>query len=120
MTVQPGEEKAQKDLVNVYKYLTGGCKEDRTRLFQACDKIRVNGHTLKHKRFPLNISKQIFTVRMPEHWHRVPWEAVESPSLGTLKNCLDMVLGNSSRWPCLSRRSELDDLKRYLPTSVIL
>jgi len=29
-TVQPGAEKAQGDLVNGYKCLQGGCKEDRT------------------------------------------------------------------------------------------
>ena len=34
--VQPGEEKAQGDLISVYKYLQGGCKEDRARLFQWC------------------------------------------------------------------------------------
>jgi len=30
---------------------------------------------------------------VPEHWHRLPREAVESPSLEILKSQLDMVLG---------------------------
>lgn len=32
-TVLPGEEKAQGDLIKVYKYLKGKCKEDRDRIF---------------------------------------------------------------------------------------
>jgi len=29
-----------------------------------------------------------------KHWHMLPKEAVESPSLEIFKTCLDMVLGN--------------------------
>jgi len=56
-TVQPGEEKAQGDLSNVYKYLQGGCREDDARLFSVVprDRTRGNGHTLRHSRFPLNV-----------------------------------------------------------------
>lgn len=32
----PSEEKAQRGLPSVYKYLEEGCKEDRARLFQWC------------------------------------------------------------------------------------
>ncbi|KFP99391.1 hypothetical protein N329_00688, partial [Haliaeetus albicilla] len=51
-----------------------------------------NGHTLKCKRFPLNIRKHGFTVRVTEHRHRLPREAVESPSLEIFRSCLDTVL----------------------------
>ncbi|KAK4816624.1 hypothetical protein QYF61_019323 [Mycteria americana] len=75
-TAQPGEEKAQGDLTNVYTYLQGGCKEDGARLFSVVpsDRTRGDGHRLKHRRFPLNIRKHFVTVRVTEHWHRSPRE----------------------------------------------
>ena len=67
-TLQPGEGKAQEgDLTNVYKYPNGGCKLDGARLFPVVpsDRTRGNGHTLKHRRFPLNIRKHFFPGRVP-------------------------------------------------------
>ena len=52
------------DLVSVYKYPKGGCKEDGARLFSVVpsDKTRGNGHKLKHRRLRLNIRKHFFTL----------------------------------------------------------
>ena len=58
------------------------------------DRTRGNGRNLKHKRIPLNSRKHFFAVRVIKHWHRLPREAVESPSLEILKSHLDMILGN--------------------------
>ncbi|KAK4827392.1 hypothetical protein QYF61_017797 [Mycteria americana] len=84
------------DLINVYKYLKGGCKEDRARLFSVVPSNRTigNGHKHKHRRVPLNIRKHFFTVRVTEHWQRLSREVVASPCLEILKNCLNTVLGN--------------------------
>ncbi|KAK4833045.1 hypothetical protein QYF61_027547 [Mycteria americana] len=80
----------------------GGCKEDRARLCSVVPsgRTRGNGHRLKHRRFPLNIRKHFFSVRATKHWHRLPREAVESPSLEIFKSRLDTVLG-SQLWAAL-------------------
>ncbi|KAK4818495.1 LOW QUALITY PROTEIN: hypothetical protein QYF61_014225 [Mycteria americana] len=69
-------------LINLCKKLDGQCKEGGARLFSVVtsDRTRGDGHKPKHRRFPLNIRK-LFTLRVTEHWHRLPTEAVESPAL---------------------------------------
>jgi len=83
-------------LADVYKYLTVVSEEDRGRLFSvvSSDRMRGNGHMLKNRRFPVNIRKHSFTVRVIEHWHRLTREVVESPSLEICKTQLDRILGN--------------------------
>jgi len=82
------------DLINGSKYLKGGCQEDGVRLFSvvSSDRTRGSRHKLKHRKFRLNMKKNFFTLRVTEHWNRLPREAVESPSLEIFKTHLDKVL----------------------------
>ncbi|KGL74174.1 hypothetical protein N309_11481, partial [Tinamus guttatus] len=82
------------DLISVYKYLKGGSEEDGAGLFSlvATDRTRGNGHKLKHQKFYMNLRKNFLTVRVTEHWNRLPREVVESPSLEIFKTRLDAVL----------------------------
>ncbi|KGL84279.1 hypothetical protein N309_11622, partial [Tinamus guttatus] len=51
-----------------------------------------NGCKLKHRKFNLHVRKNFFTVRVTEHWNRLPREVVEFPSLEIFKTLLDAIL----------------------------
>ncbi|KFW79433.1 hypothetical protein N336_00283, partial [Phalacrocorax carbo] len=49
---------------------------------------------LKEGRFRLDTRQKFFTMRVVKHWHRLPREAVDAPSLKAFKVRLDRVLSN--------------------------
>jgi len=51
---------------------------DETRLFLVvrCNRTRSNGLKFEHKKYHTNMRKNLFMVRVTEHWNRVSREAV--------------------------------------------
>ncbi|KFU87956.1 hypothetical protein M959_05429, partial [Chaetura pelagica] len=84
------------DLINVYKYVRGAYRKDGKGLFTwACsDWTRGNSFKLEEGRFKLYIRKKSFSMRVLRHWHRLPREAVDAPSLEVFKVRLDGIWSN--------------------------
>ncbi|PKU46912.1 rna-directed dna polymerase from mobile element jockey-like [Limosa lapponica baueri] len=68
--------------------------DNRMTMMVHSDRTRGNGHKLEYKKFHLNVRRNFFTVRVLEHWNKLPREVVESPSSETFKTHLDKFLCN--------------------------
>jgi len=90
------KRRLQGDLTVAFQYLNGAYRKDGNWHFSkaCCDRTRGNGFKLTEDRFRLEIRKKFFTVRVVIHWHRLPREAVDVPSLETFKARLHGALSN--------------------------
>ncbi|KFO79159.1 hypothetical protein N303_11818, partial [Cuculus canorus] len=84
------------DLIGTFQYLKGAYRKAEEGLFiKACgDRTRGNGYKLERGRFRLDIRKNFFTMRVVRHWHRLPREVADAPSLEVFKARLDGALGS--------------------------
>ncbi|KAK4829003.1 hypothetical protein QYF61_001759 [Mycteria americana] len=81
------KRRLQGDLIAAFQSLKGAYKKDGDKLFSraCCDRTRGNGFKLKKGSFRPDLRKKIFTVRVVKHWHRLPREELDAPSLETFK-----------------------------------
>jgi len=75
-------------LIVAFQYLKGAYKKDGDKhsIRACCDRTRDNGFKPTEGRFSLDIRKKFFTARVVKHWHRLPREPVDAPSLEMFKS----------------------------------
>ena len=79
------------DLITAYKLLKHERQVSEGRFFLAANNNRTRGnwHKLEHGKLHTNTMKNLFTVKVTEHWHRLPRGIVE-----IFKSHVNIVLGN--------------------------
>ena len=80
---------------------------DEVRLFLVVcsNRRKSNGLKLEHRKFCTNMQKNFFTVRVMEHWNRLPRGRVESP-MEIFETLCDLLQDT-----CFSRGGGLYDLE---------
>lgn len=94
VTIEPGEWGRLRE--NNFRNMWRGSAsrvEPGSFQWEPSDRTRGKEHKEKRKIYSLD-SNHFYTVRVTEHWHRLPRMVVEFPSLKILISHLHMVLGN--------------------------
>ncbi|KAK4821773.1 hypothetical protein QYF61_000834 [Mycteria americana] len=81
LTITGEKRRLRGDLIALYSYLKGGCREQVIGQEETASRCARGG--LDRKNF--------FTERVIKHWNSLPMEVVESPSLELFKRRLDVV-----------------------------
>jgi len=94
------KKRLQRDLRATFQYLKGTYRTyGEGLLIRECrDRTKGNGSKRKQGRFRLDIRKKFFMGRVMRHWHRLPGEAADAPSLAVLKARLDGALSKLVWW----------------------
>lgn len=114
-------EEVQENFISVRKYLKGGCKKDRTRLYPVMfsNRTRGYGHKQEHRTFPLNIRAHFCTVWATELWHRLPRENADSSSWRSSKVAWMWVWAPYFGFPFLSKGWTRQTQKFLLTTAIL-
>lgn len=75
-----------------FQYLKGGWKKNWRDFWQGAVVGRTNGAGTDREQGRLDIGSKFFSLRMVQHWKRLPREAADDPSLEVLKARLDGVV----------------------------
>ena len=83
-------------VAKAFQYVKGVYKKDGEKHFSrtCCDRTRANGFKLKESRFRLDIRKKLFTMRVWNHWSKLPRGVAYDLLLETFKVRLDRALSN--------------------------
>jgi len=84
------------DLIAAFQDLKGAHRKDGEGFLMSSrsDRAGENDFKLEEGSFRLDTRKKFFTMRVVRHWHRLPREAVDAPSMETLKVRLDGAVSN--------------------------
>ena len=77
------------DLIALHNYLKGGCGEVAGQPLFPGDREFLR---FCKERFKLAVRNNLFSERVVRHWHRLPREVVESPSLEVFRKRVDVAL----------------------------